>query len=66
MMEYEGFSISNHEKYPCLKITRIGKGALPQTLQGLFTSGQSAKASIDAYIGSGVKKNAKSIETSGG
>lgn len=62
-MEHKGFLIKNNERFPGLVISRIGKGALPGALQGLFTSCQAAKAAIDSVGGN---KNAKSIETSGG
>lgn len=49
-MVYNGYEIKLEEDYSCYSIRSIGKGALPKTLQGLFTTTGAASKAIDAYV----------------
>lgn len=49
-MEYKGYNIVREKDYPVLTVHSIGTGALPNDLQGLFTSEGIVKKHIDAYL----------------
>lgn len=49
-MEYKGYNIRISKAYTMYSIHMIGKGALPKSLQGLFTTTSSAKKIIDQYV----------------
>lgn len=51
-MEYQGFTIRLNRDFTLYSVHQIGKGALPKDLAGLFTTPNTAKKAIDAYVGS--------------
>lgn len=48
--EYRGYSIVGDGTYGHKEIKGIGKGALPLSLRGVFTTVVFAKKAIDAYL----------------
>lgn len=67
-MEYKGYNIKSHSNYPMYEISRIGKGALPESLRGMFSSTREASLAIDSSESKknvGGTDNAKSVKTSG-
>ena len=49
-MEYKNYNIEIHPSTSNYTIHSIGKGALPKTLTGLFTTQTIAKVHIDRYV----------------
>lgn len=49
-MEYSGYRIQHDGTFGMYTIKPIGKGAIPKTLRGRYTSYGAAKQAIDAYV----------------
>ena len=49
-MEYKDFNITGTGTFPGKVIKKIGKGAIPKTLRGLFTSEVQVKRAIDLSL----------------
>lgn len=64
-MDYKGFRIKLHDQYSTYVISRIGKGGVPNQIQGAFTSPSEAMKAIDRIPAKRGTTNAKSVETSG-
>lgn len=48
-IEYKGYRLI-HDNYCMVRITQIGKGAIPLQLRGDFTNQNVAKTAIDSYL----------------
>lgn len=50
VIEYKGYSIVGDGTYGHKEIKTIGKGSLPLSLRGSFTTAVFAQKAIDAYL----------------
>lgn len=65
-MEHNGFLIKPHANFAMYEISRIGKGAVPVKLRGLYSSTREAVLSINAVKTPRGDLNAKKSDSSGG
>lgn len=58
MIHYEGYDIKPHKEIPTsyIIVTSGRGGKIPNVLDGLFTTPVYAKAAIDTYLATKVKK----------
>jgi hypothetical protein len=57
--EYNGYKIVGDGTYGYKEIRSVGRGALPTTLRGQFTTEKMAKQAIDFHVASKVTKDDK-------
>jgi len=59
MIEYNGYKIVGDGSYGYKEIKSLGRGALPLTLRGVFTSEKVARQAIDYHLATKVNKDDK-------
>jgi hypothetical protein len=57
--EYNGYKIVGDGTYGNKEIRSVGRGALPLTLRGTFTSEKVARQAIDSHLATKVNKDDK-------
>lgn len=58
-VEYNGYKIVGDGTYGYKEVRSIGRGAIPLTLRGQFTTEKMAKQAIDSHVASKVTKDDK-------
>lgn len=58
-LEYNGYKIVGDGTYGCKEVKSIGRGAIPNSLRGQFTTEKMAKQAIDSHVASKVIKDDK-------
>lgn len=58
-LEYNGYKIVPDNTYGYKEIKSLGRGALPLTLRGQFTSEKVARQAIDYHLATKVNKDDK-------
>lgn len=59
MTEYNGYKIVGDGTYGYKEIKSLGRGALPMSLRGAFTSEKVARQAIDYHLATKVNKDDK-------
>lgn len=57
--EYNGFKIVGDGTYGYKEIKQVGRGAVPLTLRGKYTTEKVARQAVDNYLASKVNKDDK-------
>jgi hypothetical protein len=57
--EYNGYKIVGDGTFGYKEIKSIGRGAIPNSLRGQFTTEKTAKQAIDSHVASKVTKDDK-------
>lgn len=62
--EYNGFKIDSDGTYSMKVIKPVGKGSVPVSLRGSYTSTSEAEGAIDKYLSSKEKTSGKATKSS--
>ncbi len=64
-MEYKGYKIVNDGTFSMVNVEPIGRGSVPKSLRGSYTSMNTARMAIDSVVSLKENKRGKNSNNSG-